>query len=57
MPPLFGGSALLHPQPLRFKHRAREVAKQRREYQSRYRLRRRRGERPEPLPTVILPQA
>jgi tRNA (guanosine-2'-O-)-methyltransferase len=33
-----------------------EVAKQRREYQSRYRLRRRRGERPVPLPTVILPQ-
>jgi tRNA (guanosine-2'-O-)-methyltransferase len=30
-----------------------EVAKQRREYQSRYRLRRRRGERPTPLPTVI----
>ncbi|HEV2748468.1 MAG TPA: RNA methyltransferase [Allosphingosinicella sp.] len=34
-----------------------EVAKQRREYQSRYRLRRRRGEREEPLPTVILPHA
>jgi tRNA (guanosine-2'-O-)-methyltransferase len=33
-----------------------EVAKQRREYQSRYRLRRRRGERGEPLPTVILPE-
>jgi tRNA (guanosine-2'-O-)-methyltransferase len=32
-----------------------EVAKQRRDYQSRYRLRRRRGERPTPLPTVILP--
>ena len=33
-----------------------EVAKQRREYQSRYRLRRRRGERPIPLPTVIPPK-
>ncbi len=32
-----------------------EVAKQRRDYQSRYRLRDRRGERPTPLPTVILP--
>lgn len=32
-----------------------EVAKQRREYQSRYRLRNRRGERPTPLPTVLLP--
>jgi tRNA (guanosine-2'-O-)-methyltransferase len=31
-----------------------EVAKQRREYQSRYRLRDRRGERATPLPTVIL---
>lgn len=30
-----------------------EVTKQRREYQSRYRLRDRRGERPEPLPTVM----
>lgn len=29
-----------------------EVAKQRREYQSKYRLRKRRGERPIPLPTV-----
>lgn len=34
-----------------------EVAKQRREYQSRFRLRKRRGERAEPLPTVILPEA
>lgn len=34
-----------------------EVAKQRREYQSRFKLRRRRGERPVPLPTVILPEA
>jgi tRNA (guanosine-2'-O-)-methyltransferase len=33
-----------------------EVAKQRREYQSRYRLRKRRGERPTPLPTVITPK-
>jgi tRNA (guanosine-2'-O-)-methyltransferase len=33
-----------------------EVAKQRREYQSRYRLRRRRGERAIPLPTVIPPK-
>ncbi|MBL8646187.1 MAG: RNA methyltransferase [Sphingosinicella sp.] len=33
-----------------------EIAKQRREYQSRYRLRKRRGERPTPLPTVIHPQ-
>jgi tRNA (guanosine-2'-O-)-methyltransferase len=33
-----------------------EVAKQRREYQSRYRLRDRRGERPIPLPTVIAPK-
>lgn len=32
-----------------------EVAKQRREYQSRYRLRDQRGERPIPLPTVMLP--
>lgn len=32
-----------------------EVAKQRREYQSRYRLRDRRGERETPLPTVIEP--
>jgi len=34
-----------------------EVAKQRREYQSRYRLRDRRGERTTPLPTVIPPKA
>ena len=33
-----------------------EVAKQRREYQSKYRLRDRRGERPTPLPTVITPE-
>jgi tRNA (guanosine-2'-O-)-methyltransferase len=33
-----------------------EVAKQRREYQSRYRLRDQRGERPTPLPTVIAPK-
>ncbi|MGQ0588423.1 MAG: TrmH family RNA methyltransferase, partial [Sphingosinicella sp.] len=33
-----------------------EVAKQRREYQSRYRLRKRRGERAVPLPTVIPPK-
>lgn len=33
-----------------------EIAKQRRDYQSRYRLRGRRGERATPLPTVILPQ-
>lgn len=32
-----------------------EVAKQRREYQSRYRLRNRRGERETPLPTVMTP--
>lgn len=32
-----------------------EVAKQRREYQSRYRMRNQRGERETPLPTVILP--
>lgn len=32
-----------------------EVTKQRREYQSRYRLRDRRGERPSPLPTVLAP--
>lgn len=30
-----------------------EVAKQRREYQSRFRLRNRRGERSEPLPTIL----
>ena len=30
-----------------------EVAKQRREYQSKYRLRKRRGERSVPLPTVL----
>jgi tRNA (guanosine-2'-O-)-methyltransferase len=34
-----------------------EVAKQRRQYQSRYRLRKRRGEREVPLPTVIAPKA
>lgn len=34
-----------------------EVAKQRREYQSRYRLRDRRGERSVPLPTVIAPKS
>ena len=34
-----------------------EVAKQRREYQSRYRMRDRRGERAIPLPTVITPKA
>lgn len=34
-----------------------EVAKQRREYQSKYRLRDRRGERATPLPTVISPEA
>ena len=34
-----------------------EVAKQRREYQSRFRLRGRRAERPVPLPTVIAPKA
>ena len=34
-----------------------EVTKQRREYQSRYRLRSQRGERAIPLPTVIPPQA
>jgi tRNA (guanosine-2'-O-)-methyltransferase len=34
-----------------------EVAKQRREYQSRYRLRKRRGERANPLPTIIEPKA
>lgn len=33
-----------------------EVAKQRREYQSKYRLRDKRGERSEPLPTVIAPK-
>jgi tRNA (guanosine-2'-O-)-methyltransferase len=33
-----------------------EVAKQRREYQARYRLRDQRGERLEPLPTVIAPK-
>lgn len=32
-----------------------EVAKQRREYQSRFRLRKRRGERDDPLPTVLMP--
>jgi tRNA (guanosine-2'-O-)-methyltransferase len=34
-----------------------EVAKQRREYQSKYRLRGRRGARDVPLPTVMDPQA
>lgn len=34
-----------------------EVAKQRREYHSKYRLRDRRGQRPIPLPTIITPQA
>ena len=33
-----------------------EVARQRREYQSRFRLRKRRGERRTPLPTVIAPK-
>jgi tRNA (guanosine-2'-O-)-methyltransferase len=33
-----------------------EVAKQRREYQSRFRLRKHRGERKNPLPTVIMPK-
>lgn len=33
-----------------------EVAKQRREYQSRYKMRDKRGERTTPLPTVIVPQ-
>lgn len=33
-----------------------EVTRQRRAYQSRYRLRNRRGERAEPLPTVIAPK-
>jgi tRNA (guanosine-2'-O-)-methyltransferase len=33
-----------------------EVARQRREYQSRFRLRDRRGERETPLPTVIPPK-
>jgi tRNA (guanosine-2'-O-)-methyltransferase len=33
-----------------------EVAKQRREYQSRFRLRKHRGERKIPLPTVIMPK-
>ena len=33
-----------------------EVTRQRREYQSRYRLRDKRGERPAPLPTVIGPE-
>lgn len=33
-----------------------EVAKQRREYQSRYRMRNRRGERAEPLPTTLPPR-
>jgi tRNA (guanosine-2'-O-)-methyltransferase len=33
-----------------------EVAKQRREYQSRYRLRDRRGERANPLPTTLPPK-
>jgi tRNA (guanosine-2'-O-)-methyltransferase len=34
-----------------------EVAKQRREYQSKYRLRDRRGKRTTPLPTVLAPRA
>jgi len=34
-----------------------EVAKQRREYQSKFRLRDGRGERAIPLPTVIAPEA
>ena len=34
-----------------------EVARQRREYQSRYRLRDRRGERAVPLPTVLAPKS
>lgn len=33
-----------------------EVAKQRREYQSRYRMRNKRGERAEPLPTTLPPR-
>lgn len=33
-----------------------EVAKQRREYQSKYRMRNRRGERAEPLPTTLPPR-
>lgn len=33
-----------------------EVTKQRREYQGRYRLRDRRGERSAPLPTVLEPK-
>lgn len=33
-----------------------EVAKQRREYQSRFRMRNRRGERAEPLPTTLTPR-
>ena len=33
-----------------------EVTKQRREYQSRFRLRKRRGERKVPLPTVLMPK-
>jgi len=33
-----------------------EIAKQRREYQSRYKLRDRRGERSDPLPTTIAPR-
>ncbi len=34
-----------------------EVAKPRREYQSRYRMRNKRGERSEPLPTILPPRA
>ena len=34
-----------------------EVAKQRRDYQSKYRRRNRKGERPVPLPTVLAPKA
>jgi tRNA (guanosine-2'-O-)-methyltransferase len=33
-----------------------EITRQRREYQSRFRLRHQKGERPEPLPTVMPPQ-
>lgn len=33
-----------------------EIAKQRREYQSRYRMRKKRGERAEPLPTTLPPR-
>jgi tRNA (guanosine-2'-O-)-methyltransferase len=33
-----------------------EVAKQRREYQSKYRMRKQRGKRAIPLPTVLVPK-